>query len=137
MKQGHLLFVYGTLRRGEPKGLEDDRRVMFLGEDQINGLMYSLGWYPGVKTEPGHFDPGKPTIIGDVFLIRDEAIVPHLDAYEGYPNLYDRLETETANGRHVWVYTYKDDLSHFEPLRIGDWTLSKKALTEQPVLGVE
>lgn len=130
MKKGSLLFVYGTLRRGACKDLTHNPDCLFVGEDAINGKLYDLGWFPGVKadaphagtkTGPFHFDPGQPTVRGDVFLIGDDSLVQHLDDYEGYPNLYDRIETESAGGKHVWVYTYNHAPPEDKRIMSGDW----------------
>lgn len=125
MKSGDLLFVYGTLRRGESADLKEQARggACFIATDEINGDLYNLGWFPGVKAEPGHFDPGKPSVRGDVFLLRDDALCKRLDVYEGYPNLYNRIETYTAGERHVWVYTYNHDVIELQRLIGGDWKM--------------
>lgn len=123
MKPGDLLFVYGTLRRGQSASLAGNSGAEFVGEDKINGWIYNLGWYPGVKTEPGHFSSGAPTVAGDVFKILDETTAVGLDGYEGYPSLYNRIETETADGRHVWVYTYNHPVSGEDLIVSGDWRI--------------
>lgn len=130
MKEGSLLFVYGTLRQGECADLSRVEDCLLVGEDAINGKLYDLGWYPGVKsdnphagtkTDPFHFDPGLPSVRGDVFQINSDALVQHLDDYEGYPTLYDRIETMTAGGRVVWVYTYNNEPSEDRRIISGDW----------------
>ncbi len=127
MKQGDMLFVYGTLRKGERASLELNRSVMFLRESKINGEMYHLGGFPGVTFEPALFDETKPTVVGEVYMIRDASIIPVLDAYEGYPSLYGRTQTVTECGRKVWVYFYRGNIAHLEPLRVGDWKTGKNA----------
>jgi gamma-glutamylcyclotransferase (GGCT)/AIG2-like uncharacterized protein YtfP len=127
MQSGSLLFVYGTLRKGESADLSKRLQVSFIGEDQINGDLYRLGWFPGVTLTPGQFDPSLPAVHGDVFRIKDASIIPMLDAYEGYPSLFDRMETETAGGRHVTVYTYaRPILDPLSRMASGDWKLRDK-----------
>jgi gamma-glutamylcyclotransferase (GGCT)/AIG2-like uncharacterized protein YtfP len=121
MKKNDLLFVYGTLRVGESADLSANTLGEYLGEDCINGLIYNLGWYPGVVTQSMAFDPGKPAVRGDVFRIGCDSMVGQLDSYEGYPNLYDRIETMTAGGLHVWVYTYNHDVNPDNLIASGDW----------------
>lgn len=135
MKQGDFLFVYGTLRRGERMSLEENRMVLFRNETRINGLMYHLGGFPGVTFDPAPFDPGLPTVDGDLFFIRDTSITPILDAYEGYPTLYGRTCTITECNRKAWVYFYKGDVSMREPLKSGDWRTGKLATLEMPTGG--
>lgn len=121
MNKGDFLFVYGTLRRGERADLTRSREVDFICEDLINGEIYNLGSFPGAKAVPEHFDPGKPAIKGDVFQIRDTSITTVLDAYEGYPDFYNRIQTESATGLHVWVYTFNADIPAEKVIPSGDW----------------
>lgn len=121
MASGSLIFVYGTLKRGEGNDLSRWPNVEFVGEDAINGDIFELGWYPGVKTVPGQFDPGSAIVRGEVFRILDDDAVERLDSYEGYPNLYDRIETETAEGLHVWVYTFNGERTG-PRIESGWWT---------------
>jgi gamma-glutamylcyclotransferase (GGCT)/AIG2-like uncharacterized protein YtfP len=124
MKKGDLLFVYGTLRKGERADLSRSSHSMcvdFVGEDSINGEIYNLGWYPGLKYTTDDFNTEFPTVEGDVFRIRSSSVVPFLDAYEGYPNLYNRIETRTASGKVVWVYTYNHAVSEGQLVRAGNW----------------
>ncbi len=131
MKQGDYLFVYGTLRVGESADLSKNMLLDFISEDSINGLIYDLGSFPGVKTSPGHFDAGQPAVLGDVFRIRDESITAQLDAYEGYPSLYDRIETETSGGRHVWVYVFQHPVLDDTRIVSGNWFDSPASWTGQ------
>lgn len=124
MKKGDLIFVYGTLRKGERADLNKQASqfgVTYIGEDCINGKLYHLGAYPGVKTEAGVFCPDKPLVYGEVFRARDTSITAMLDAYEGYPYLYDRLQTETDKGRTVWVYVYNHPVTSDQQIESGDW----------------
>jgi gamma-glutamylcyclotransferase (GGCT)/AIG2-like uncharacterized protein YtfP len=121
MKKGDLLFVYGTLRPGESADMTKMAGAKHLGSDAINGELFDLGWYPGAKAEPSHFDTGAPSIKGDVFELTDESIIPRLDSYEGYPNLYDRIQTHTAQERCVWVYTFNHGVTDNQKIASGDW----------------
>jgi gamma-glutamylcyclotransferase (GGCT)/AIG2-like uncharacterized protein YtfP len=125
MRKGSLLFVYGTLRRGERADLskhEKDFDVTYLGGDIINGKLYNLGSYPGVKELGGtEFDVSLPRVHGDVFRLESESIITILDHYEGYPYLYSRATTETMDGREVWVYTYNGEVDELRKIQSGDW----------------
>lgn len=130
MKKGDFLLVYGTLRIGEVNDLEKKSRrgsVQHIGQDKINGLIYHLGWFPGLKAEPGSFDRKAPTVTGDVFELLEDEVVPMLDAYEDYPRLYNRIEVETEKGRIVWVYTFNGVVNEHELLECGDWTERPRA----------
>ena len=130
MQKGSLLFVYGTLRIGERADLSKQNAVEFVCEDSINGELYNLGSYPGALVKPGLFDPSHSSIKGDVFVIRDTAIVPSLDAYEGFPHLYGRLETVTAHDRIVWVYNYTHIIDDSKRILSGDWCLRSPSVPQ-------
>jgi gamma-glutamylcyclotransferase (GGCT)/AIG2-like uncharacterized protein YtfP len=125
MREGSLLFVYGTLRKGERADLSRNQKefdVTYLGADVINGLLYNLGSYPGVKElGEGEFDVEQPRVHGDVFRLENKSIIEILDHYEGYPYLYNRAETETMDGRKVWVYTYNGEVDDERRIVSGDW----------------
>ena len=131
MKKGDFVFVYGTLRKGEraheimTKMLEG--AVTFVAEDIINGRLYHIGAYPGIKTEPCSYDKRGPKVYGEVYLIRGPSVTPILDGYEGYiedfpeKGLYNRIQTETRKGREVWVYTYNPPVRDEQFIETGDW----------------
>lgn len=115
------LFVYGSLRRGEAADLSQKPGAEFVQSDTINGLLYAVSWYPGAKVQPGCYDTTLPHIVGDVFKVIDEGLPPILDAYEGYPTLFDRVETVTAGGIITWVYVYNHDVDDSRLVDDGDW----------------
>jgi gamma-glutamylcyclotransferase (GGCT)/AIG2-like uncharacterized protein YtfP len=87
MQKNEFIFVYGTLRRGERADLARQRHsfgVDYIGVDHINGCLYHLGAYPGVKAITRTYDPTDPVVTGEVFRIRETSITALLDAYEGY-----------------------------------------------------
>lgn len=132
MKKGDLLFVYGTLRRGERASLGDGfygAGTAFIGKDEVNGEIFDLGSYPGAMVVGDYFDPKKPRVVGDVFRIKDASIVALLDAYEGYPDLYSRCETKSERGRTVWVYTYNylENMTLNNLIPSGDWCNKHKS----------
>lgn len=131
MKVGDLVFVYGTLRRGESSSLSESPRfanlATFVGESRINGDIYKLGWFPGVKLpeEQEPFDADKPTVVGEVFKI-DALILPNmLDTYEGYPHLYGKKEVYTEHDHVAWVYTYNGGVEPETRIATGDWKNEK------------
>ena len=123
LEQKHLVFVYGTLKSGGSRGLdtwqdeylESDFRFE---EDPQTGMsvpvqmhlesrgkavtknndfeMFDLGSFPALI-------PGEKYIQGEVWEVDGELLSFHLDAIEGYPNLYNRTKTETSQGL-AWVY---------------------------------
>jgi gamma-glutamylcyclotransferase (GGCT)/AIG2-like uncharacterized protein YtfP len=136
MEKGDNVFVYGTLRKGERMSLDREfaqTGVSFVGMDTINGRMYHLGAFPGIKDVPDDYDDNNPNkIIGEVFRIRDASIIAVLDAYEGYlednpeHGLYDRKKTTTARCRPVWVYIYNHPVIPAQQIDSGDWCRSRQ-----------
>lgn len=140
MKVGDQIFVYGTLRRNERASLHSDfynYGVTFLGNDRINGNLYHLGSFPGLKeAQPNldDFDGGLPIVVGESFRIRDASIIAHLDAYEGYradaptTGLYDRCQVYSEAGRHVWVYIFNGMVIPEQHIKSGDWCKGKQLI---------
>jgi gamma-glutamylcyclotransferase (GGCT)/AIG2-like uncharacterized protein YtfP len=140
MKKGDLFFVYGTLRRGERADLQKQCRnfgVSFIGVERINGLLYHLGAFPGIKlltklAPSDEFVEGLPSVVGEVFRARDTSITAILDAYEGYDadnptqGLYNRLEVETSEGHMVWVYVYNGPVVSDQLIERGDWCRNRE-----------
>lgn len=126
-----FVFVYGTLRRGERAERMLDAKSgasEYLHQDYINGRMYHLGGYPGVKTDTyDKFDPSGPKVLGEVYLVKSPSIITILDHYEGYRpddpsnGLYNKIQVRTKKGRTVWVYTYNDRVTDEQFIETGDW----------------
>lgn len=130
MKKGEFLFVYGTLRKGERADLSKQSRdfgVSFVCEDVINGDLYHLGGFPGLKIKGDDFSSSLPIVHGETFLINDVSIVSILDAYEGYDyehptqGLYNRSQVKSGEGLLVWVYTYNHPVTSDQRIESGDW----------------
>ncbi len=103
------VFVYGTLRPGQRlwPGVENYVET-YIEDVTIQGdLFMSTGWYPVMKE-------GEGTIKGTLLVIKkgeEEDALNQLDAIEGYPWLYNRMEVETSVRLHgmqenvtAWVY---------------------------------
>lgn len=124
IKSGDLIFVYGTLMKGERASLYEQANqfgVAFVGDDEVSGVMYNLGSFPGVKNARDVvFDGGAPRVIGEVYRVLDEKVGHRLDHYEGYPSLYTRRQVMTAKGRKAWVYEYAL-APRGDVIQSGDW----------------
>ena len=103
----HKVYVYGTLRPGNLNNLHI-----------IPGVMYDLGWYPGVhlkEPEEGSFFIAETVEVDDAGLAR-------LDQYEGYhedapgQSLYIRLPYKDG-----WIYQYNSDCGPEKRIENGDW----------------
>ena len=123
MKKGDLIFVYGTLRVGESADLSRNQDATFLQQDKINGVIYDLGWYPGVKVAGDPFTDADPLVVGDVFILGSNDVTKTLDNYECYPSLYNRIVVQTQSGLSVWVYTYNGGVDRTQRIMNGDYVL--------------
>jgi len=91
-----LLFVYGTLRRGEPNH-SLLQKSDFLGDTTLVGSLFDLGEYPAL-----HLD-GAGTVYGEVWRTSD-ATIAALDDYEGVgQGLFDRVRVRLPWGEG-WAY---------------------------------
>lgn len=131
MRKGDYIFVYGTLMRGERMDLAKNvitaPHVIYIGPDKVNGNLFMVGPYPGLKTEVRPFDPRLPVVLGEIFMIRDASVTSFLDSYEGYVSdapeegLYNRFVVSTYKGRKAWVYHYNPPVKDEQFIETGDW----------------
>lgn len=98
-----LLFVYGTLMRGEPAHRLLLGRATFLEEGHTSGVLLDLGRFPGVIEGPGR-------VGGEVWRLDRPELLQTLDDYEGYNFHRCRAAVTLANGRRVrcWIYFYRE-----------------------------
>lgn len=115
---GDRIFVYGTLRLGErSEGMLTDRSK-YIGSSSISGaVLYNIGSFPGliINTE------SKSKVTGDVFEITHHTLAMSLDRYEGYPDLYDRIQVHADSGDIVWVYIFNRPVKGYDIIVSGDW----------------
>ena len=61
------VFVYGTLRKGQERDINRLQPApLFVGNSQINGVLYNLGSYPGVRLG------GLNSVQGEIYQITPE-----------------------------------------------------------------
>jgi len=123
------LFVYGTLRRGQPlHRYLSSPETRFVGEGRIVGRLFDLGEYPAATSDPKRFS----TVRGEVHeMLAPEKILPVLDDVEGYDarsperSLFERrpVEVRLESGRTVtaWVYFYRKPLGKATEIPDGDY----------------
>lgn len=123
MTNRHLIFVYGTLKRGwGNNAIIHDQK--FLSEASTVGnkyQMHALGGFPGIVS-------GDKNIPGELWEVDDTAFA-RCDRLEGHPNFYKRelvSVTSKVNGEDVlwseqaWIYVYQGDVSNRQ--MIEEWT---------------
>ena len=123
------LFVYGTLRRGQPLHPHlQAPRARFVGEGRIVGRLFDLGEFPAATPDPKRFS----TVRGEVHELFDpqETLVV-LDDIEGFDpkrperSLFERRETqvtlEAGGTLRAWVYFYRQPLLEATEIPDGDF----------------
>lgn len=109
-----LVFVYGTLRQGQPNhpwlaGANPE------GEGELPGaVLHDLGPFPMAVEGPGR-------IHGEVYAVSARCLAD-LDRLEGHPRLYERQLLRLADGRRAWVYLGQPrQVRHAPVLAAGRW----------------
>jgi gamma-glutamylcyclotransferase (GGCT)/AIG2-like uncharacterized protein YtfP len=109
----HLVFVYGTLRKGECNHHYLNNGEM-LGIVETNPVfsLFDLGPYPGLSE-------GQQSVTGEVYRVDDETLA-NLDILEDVPLEYRRETIETSLGR-AWIYLYQEPTQLAQLIPSGDW----------------
>ena len=115
----HLVFVYGTLRRGGAGAMSIRfPGAKFIADAQVTGSLYDLGAYPGLL-----LNESDSSVVGEVYEVDDE-ILKRLDDFEASDN-YRRKQVEISLGdRRQACWTYEPDPEFHSPRTLitsGDW----------------
>jgi gamma-glutamylcyclotransferase (GGCT)/AIG2-like uncharacterized protein YtfP len=90
----------------------------YLGNATVNGSLFDLGQYPGLRT-----NVLEPPVIGEIYEVDDE-LLNELDEFEASSN-YLRKRAEVLTGEHrklCWVYEPDPEYYSFTKLiKQGDW----------------
>jgi len=126
----HLVFVYGTLRRGGVRAMPElfpDSKLV--GGAGVRGRLYDFGAYPGLLL--GESDS---PVAGEVYEVGEE-VLKKLDDIEA-PAYYSRREVEVSlGGASVTCWVYEPDLSLYPSRTLitsGDWIEYAKTKTVWP-----
>jgi gamma-glutamylcyclotransferase (GGCT)/AIG2-like uncharacterized protein YtfP len=115
----HLVFVYGTLRRGGIRAMPSlFPDSTFVDKAKVRGRLYDFGEYPGLLLD----ESGSP-VAGEVYEVDDE-ILNRLDEIET-ESYYLRKQLEITFGesrRACWVYVFDPEFySQHTLIESGDW----------------
>ena len=126
----HLVFVYGTLRRGGAGAMSIGfPNSKFIAEARVSGSLYDLGAYPGLLT-----NESNSLVIGEVYEVDDETL-NELDEFEAASD-YLRKQVEISLGTHrrmCWIYEPNPEFySHRTLITSGDWIEYAKTKTDWP-----
>ena len=126
----HLVFVYGTLRRGDERSMSVRfPNSKFVAEAKVSGSLYDLGAYPGLVS-----NDSNSLVIGEVYEVDDE-LLNQLDEFEATSNyvrkqIEIRFGTERTTG---WVYEPNPEYDSPRTLiTSGDWIEYAKTKTDWP-----
>jgi len=114
----HLIFVYGTLKRGwGNNAIIHDQKFVDTAITSPDFQMYTLGGFPGVVLGDNH-------ILGEVWEVDDVAF-DRCDRLEGHPNFYKRKQIFVALDKNeelveAWIYIYQGNVEGRQP--IEEWT---------------
>jgi gamma-glutamylcyclotransferase (GGCT)/AIG2-like uncharacterized protein YtfP len=130
MKQ-HLIFVYGTLRRGCAGAMSIRFPTSkFVAEASVTGSLYDLGPYPGMILAESN-----SLVFGEVYEVDDETL-NQLDEFEASSS-YLRKQVEVSLGnqqKSCWTYEPNPAFYSFQILiGSGDWIKYVKTKTEWTV----
>jgi gamma-glutamylcyclotransferase (GGCT)/AIG2-like uncharacterized protein YtfP len=126
----HLVFVYGTLRRGGAGAMSIRfPNSKFIADATISGSLYDLGAYPGLL-----LNESNSLVTGEVYEVDDE-LLNELDAFEASSN-YWRKQVEISLGaerRTCWIYEPNPEFYSLHTLiKSGDWMEYAKTKTDWP-----
>jgi gamma-glutamylaminecyclotransferase len=109
------LFVYGTLRRGEPAhALLKDAPFVAEVRTEPRFELVDMDGYPAL------IEGGATAVSGEIYEVGPELLV-ELDRYEDVPQLYQHAWL-TIGGHHVLAYLLPAVLAVGRPrLASGDW----------------
>lgn len=125
----HLVFVYGTLRKGESNSHYLNEAECVEENCLIEGTLYDTKCgYPALLQTKG-----KISVVGELYEVTDKEL-KQLDELEDYHengtnNLYERIlaKIQTPNGeREVIVYVMNEAKEHFTPIQENDWVSYQK-----------
>jgi gamma-glutamylcyclotransferase (GGCT)/AIG2-like uncharacterized protein YtfP len=126
----HLVFVYGTLRRGGAGAMSIRfPNSKFISDAKVSGSLYDLGAYPGLL-----LNESNSIVSGEVYEVDDE-MLKNLDDFESSSN-YWRKQVEVslgANRRKCWIY--EPNPEYYSPRTLitsGDWIEYAKTKTDWP-----
>jgi len=128
----HLIFVYGTLRRGSARSIFIRfPRSEFIADAKVSGTLYDLGTYPGLL-----LDESDSKVIGEVYEVDDETL-RELDDFEA-SSAYLRKQVDIFVGtqrRVCWIYVPEQNPQFYLDRTLitsGDWTEYGKTKTDWP-----
>ena len=111
------VFVYGTLRAGEPNHyLLDNHDLVTRARTEAAFELVSLGAFPAMIAG------GTTAVVGEVYEI-DPVTLAALDRLEGHPRFYQRTAIRLEGGDELLAYLLSPEQARGRTrIPSGDWT---------------
>jgi gamma-glutamylcyclotransferase (GGCT)/AIG2-like uncharacterized protein YtfP len=127
----HLIFIYGTLRRGCARSMSVRfPDSVFIAGAEVSGSLYDLGSYPGLR-----LDDSGSSVTGEVYQVDDETL-RELDEFEA-SSYYRRKQVVIPHGGDTLMcWTYEPDPEFYSLDKLitsGDWLEYSLTKTDWPV----
>ena len=119
LKNKHLVFVYGKLRRGGATSMSirfPDSK--FIADTEVRGSLYDLGAYPGLR-----LNESNTMVIGEAYEVNDQTL-RELDEFEAASNYLRKQVESCIGGQLKRCWTYEPDPKFYSLLKLiksGDW----------------
>jgi gamma-glutamylcyclotransferase (GGCT)/AIG2-like uncharacterized protein YtfP len=115
MSRPVLLFVYGTLRRGEPNHAQLARaRFCGIARTEPRYDLVDLGGYPAL------IEPGETSVIGELYEV-DAVQLEQLDVFEEVPFLYERKAVALVGEPALAYVMPRERVADAPRIASGDW----------------
>ena len=121
----HLVFVYGTLRRGGSNNFRMEA-CKWLGPAGVNGHLYEVDWYPALV-----LDDNAAEVVGDLYEVPADQL-DALDAFEGSEYKRVRAMVQTAEDK-AWIWEWNRPTEGLEAIPDGDWLLVDPGVTIEEI----
>ena len=126
----HLVFVYGTLRRGGARGMAVRfPNAKFVADAKVSGSLYDLGSYPGLL-----LNESNSLVIGEVYEVDGETL-NKLDEFEASSNYWRKQFEVSLSSHRIPCWVYEPNLEFYSPRNLitsGDWLEYARTKTDWP-----
>jgi gamma-glutamylcyclotransferase (GGCT)/AIG2-like uncharacterized protein YtfP len=96
-----LIFVYGTLRRGQPNHAQlQGARFVGRAHTEQRYEVVDVHGYPAL------LEDGSVSVSGELYEV-DDALLRRLDAFEEVPEVYERKSVSLTGNQHAQAYTMR------------------------------
>jgi gamma-glutamylcyclotransferase (GGCT)/AIG2-like uncharacterized protein YtfP len=110
IEEKHLVFVYGSLRRGHSNHREMAGAALVRADARLVGyrrVLYDSG-YPAI-----HWRAGEE-VTGELYEV-DAAHLERLDEFEGCPEWYQRRDVVLVSGERAFAYVVSSERGELLP----------------------